>query len=153
MQGDTVRSLQIFITVNSSESTLRTPVMSSEVIAAETHLAPYWEGRGWELLEGYQLHCFHCSPCRHSRHCCHCRERDRERRRLCDDHQEDVSDKLNYMTAFDIVPLLSHMSNRQNNILITVATDLQFCKYALYTVRHIRTRILGKNLGAYSHTE
>lgn len=45
-----------------------------DTAALGTHLAPYWEERVWELLEGHWLHCLHCSPSHHCHHCCHCTE-------------------------------------------------------------------------------
>lgn len=142
-------------TQGDTESTPWTPVMmSSEVTAAETHLAPYWEGMGWELLEGYQLHCLHCSPCRHYHHCCHCTERDRVTELEKESSWwslEDVWGKLNYTTALDILALFYHMSSCHNNILVTVATDSQLCECAVCRVWHIHTWILGTDLWAHSH--
>lgn len=103
-QGGRVKCLLIIISVKRSESPLWTPAVSIKVKAAESHLDPCWEGRGWELLEGCQLHCFHCSPCHRYHRCCRCRERER----LLDDHYRMCETTLiTYMTASDIPSLLS----------------------------------------------
>ena len=143
------------IYVNSGGSILGTPVTNSAVTSAGTHLGPYWEGMGWELLEGYRLHCLHCSPCLHCHHCCHCRDRQRVTELEKESSRwslEDVWDKLNHTTALDVRALFYHMSSCHNNILVTVATDSQLCERAVCSVWHIHTWMLGTDLGAHSRS-
>lgn len=104
----------------------------NNVTAAETHLAPYWEGRGWEQLEGHQLHCFHCSPCHRYHHCCRCRKK------MCETN-------LIPWWLFDIMSLLSRVSFC-DNISVTEATDSQVC-----VVWHVHTWILDTNRRAHCY--
>lgn len=95
-----------------------------KVTAAETHLAPCWEGRGWELPEGLRHCCLRCSPCRRFPRCCHCITTRTE------GSLEDVGYNPNYMTVFDILSLLSHMS-LSVTIFLSRVTDSQCCECAV----------------------
>lgn len=139
------QSLQYNTTVTSSDSSLWTSVMSSEGLASETHLAPYWEGRAWELRVESQLHCRHCSPCCHFHHCCHCRRSEKESLWWS---LEEVWDKPKYMTAFDIQSLRSRMSCCHNNVPVTVATHSRFCECVVWAFTH---EYWAQIWGAHSH--